>query len=244
MAFENRHRRLADQVLEEIKNLIVRGTLPPNTRLSEVELSKRLGVSRTPVRESFIRLAEDGLVNVFPQIGSFVAPISIEAVQQAQFIREHLECAVVVDLAKCIDNNILRRLRLNLSQQAEAARDNDWDAFYSLDEELHSTFAASCGHPGVWRVIQQSKTQLDRVRHVGDCRPEHVGRLVTQHTAIVDAIAQGNAVEAQDLMRTHLREVLTTMLEFGIAKGGEVSIPRVDGAPPEPVDGLLDTNPH
>jgi hypothetical protein len=79
---------------------------------------------------------------------------------------------------------------------------------------------------------------------VGDCRPEHVGRLVTQHTAIVDAIAQGNAVEAQDLMRTHLREVLTTMLEFGIAKGGEVSIPRVDGAPPEPVDGLLDTNPH
>lgn len=239
MAFENRHRRLSEQVLEELKSLIVRGIFPPNTRLSEVELSKRLGVSRTPVREALIRLAEDGLVNIFPQIGSFVAPISIEAVQQAQFVREHLECAVVVDLSKCIDAKILRKLRLNLEQQTEVARHNDWDAFYSLDEDLHSTFATACGHPGVWRVIQQSKTQLDRVRHVGDCRPEHVERLVAQHTAIVDAIAKGNAVEAQELMRSHLREVFATMREFGIDNEPEASKPL-----PEAVNGLTDISPH
>jgi hypothetical protein len=66
--------------------------------------------------------------------------------------------------------------------------------------------------------------------------------MVAQHTAIVDAIAHGNAVEAQDLMRSHLREVLATIREFGFDKTGEVSIPRGDGAPP--VDGLLDANPH
>ena len=221
MAFENRHRRLSEQVLEEVKRLIVTGSLPPNTQLSEVELSKRLGVSRTPVREALIRLAEDGLVNIFPQIGSFVAPISIEAVKQAQFIREHLECALILELAKCIDNKILRQLRMILKQQSVAARHNDWDTFYTLDEDLHSAFATASGHPAVWRVIQQSKTQLDRVRHVGDCEPEHVELLVAQHTAIVDALANGDAVEAQELMRSHLREVFTTMRELSIDKEQE-----------------------
>jgi DNA-binding GntR family transcriptional regulator len=216
MALENRHRRLSEQVLDELKRLIVRGVFSPNSQLSEVELSKQLGVSRTPVREALIRLAEDGLVNILPQVGTFVSPISIEGVQQAQFIREHLECAVVAELAKCIDEKILQQLRLNLAQQVTAALQNDWETFYDLDEQLHSAFASACGHAGVWRVIQQSKTQLDRVRHMGDRQPGHGELLVGQHTGIIDAIAERNPVKAQELMRAHLREVFSTMREFGI----------------------------
>jgi DNA-binding GntR family transcriptional regulator len=225
MAFENRHRRLSEQVVEEVRRLIITGAYPPNTQLSEVELSEQLGVSRTPVREAFIRLAEDGLVNILPQIGSFVAPISIEAVQQAQFIREHLECALIVELARCSDRKIVQQLRRIVKQQAIAARHKDWDAFYALDEELHATFATASGHPAVWRVIQQSKTHIDRVRYVGNRQPEHAKVLLAQHTAIVDAIARGDADEAQSLMRTHLREVFETIRELGIDQQAETPTP-------------------
>ncbi len=223
MALENRHRRLSEQVLEEVKRQIVSGVFPPNTRLSEVELSERLGVSRTPVREALIRLAEDGLLKILPQIGSFVAPISFEAVAQAQFIREHLECAVVADLVKRMDADILRQLRDNLARQAEAAHHGDWSAFYRLDEALHALLSTAAGHSGVWRVILQSKLHLDRVRHLSDRLPAYMELLVLQHTGIVDAIVEGNVAEAQNRLRAHLREVYNTMRRHGI--GEETAVP-------------------
>lgn len=228
MALENRHRRLSEQVLDEVKRQIVSGVFPPNTRLSEVELSERLGVSRTPVREALIRLAEDGLLKIYPQVGSFVAPISFEAVQQAQFIRENLECAVVADLVKCLDDRILGLLRDNLAQQAEAARRSDWGTFYQLDEALHATLATASGHSGVWRVIQQSKVHLDRVRQLSDRRQEYLTVLVAQHTDIVDAVASGDVGLAQDKLRGHLRMVFTTMRQLGIDKTEDA--PAKEGA--------------
>jgi DNA-binding GntR family transcriptional regulator len=223
MPLENRHRRLSEQVLDAVRRQIVTGVYPPDTRLSEVELSERLGVSRTPVREALIRLAEEGLVKILPQIGSFVAPISFEAVQQAQFIREHLECALIAEAAKHIDETILRQMSDNLEQQAKAARQSDWEAFYNYDEALHGLWAKASGHTGVWRVIQQSKVHLDRVRQLSDRRPEHMALLLAQHAKIVDAVAKGDVTRAQDELRRHLREVFNTMRNLDIGKGTETA---------------------
>lgn len=211
MALENRHRRLSEQALDAVRRQIVTGAYPPNTRLSEVELSEKLGVSRTPVREALIRLAEEGLVKIVPQIGSFVAPISIEAVRQAQFIREHLECALIAEAAKHIDIGITRQMTENLKQQAAAAQQGDWDTFYSYDEALHAIWATASGNVGVWRVIQQSKVHLDRVRQISDRRPEHMQLLLAQHTTIANAVAKGDVATAQTELRNHLRLVFTTM---------------------------------
>jgi DNA-binding GntR family transcriptional regulator len=224
MALENRHRRLSEQALDAIRRQIVTGLYPPNTRLSEVELSEKLGVSRTPVREALIRLAEEGLVKIVPQIGSFVAPISIEAVRQAQFIREHLECALIAEAAKHIDMKIVRQMSDNLEQQAIAAQQNDWETFYSYDEALHAIWATASGNLGVWRVIQQSKVHLDRVRQLSDRRPEHMALLLTQHTRIADAVGRGDVATAQMELRGHLREVFNTMRRLEIGKEVEPTI--------------------
>lgn len=218
MALENRHRRLSEQALDAVRRQIVTGVYPPNTRLSEVELSEKLGVSRTPVREALIRLAEEGLVKIVPQIGSFVAPISLEAVRQAQFIREHLECALIAEAAKNIDIAINRQMSDNLKQQAIAAQKGDWDSFYSYDEALHAIWATASGNNGVWRVIQQSKVHLDRVRQISDRRPEHMALLLKQHTTIANAVAKGDVATAQTELRNHLRLVFTTMQKLEIDK--------------------------
>jgi len=224
MALENRHRRLSEQALDAVRRQIVTGLYPPNTRLSEVELSEKLGVSRTPVREALIRLAEEGLVKIVPQIGSFVAPISVEAVRQAQFIREHLECALIAEAAKHIDMKIVRQMSDNLEQQAIAAQRNDWETFYSYDEALHAVWATASGNLGVWRVIQQSKVHLDRVRQLSDRRPEHMALLLSQHTKIADAVGRGDVATAQTELRGHLREVFNTMRKMDIGKETEPAI--------------------
>jgi DNA-binding GntR family transcriptional regulator len=217
----NSHLRLAVQVFETVREEIVSGALPPNTQLSEAELSERLGVSRTPVREALIKLSEDGLVRVVPQVGSFVAPISIDSVREAQFIRENLECALIVDAANKIDAASLRRMRDNIDQQDRAARDSDWNQFYGLDESLHAMLAAVSGHVQAWRVISQSKVHMDRVRHVSFRMPDHMAKLITQHTAIVDAVASGDAGSAQKALRGHLREIFATVEKLGLVETSE-----------------------
>ena len=193
--------RLAVQVFETVKRDIVTGTLAPNAQLSEADLSEHLGVSRTPVREALIKLAEDGLVKIVPQVGTFVAPISVELVKEAQFIREHLECALIVDAARWTGKETLRSLYDNLDKQRQAARNDDWVDFLTLDESLHETLASSSGHPIAWRIIQQSKTHLDRVRLLSFRMPEHMTEIIGQHARIVDAVAHGNGELAQAAMR-------------------------------------------
>lgn len=214
----HKHLRLSAQVFETIREEIVSGALAPKTQISEAELSERLGVSRTPVREALIKLAEDGLVQIVPQVGTFVAPISVESVKEAQFIREQLECALVVEAARRADPATLRRLKDNLAEQNDAARDNDWDRFYELDEAFHGILAGVAGHPTVWKVIQQSKVHMDRVRHVSFRIPDHMAQLISQHTAIIDAVSRGNGPDAQASLRHHLREILATLEKLGLAE--------------------------
>ena len=215
---KHRHLRLAVQVFETLKRDIVSGALVPNIQLSESELSERLGVSRTPVREALIKLAEDGLVRIVPQVGTFVSPISLESVREAQFVREHLECALIIDAGKKMDETTIRQLRDNLDRQSRAARNDDWVQFMALDEELHGTLASAAGHPGAWRIIQQSKIQFDRVRHLSHRMPGQMDRLIQQHTTIVDALACGDHDIAQAILRDHLREVFVTLESLGLSE--------------------------
>jgi len=79
-----------DQTLETLRRGIISLELAPGSPVSENELAARLGVSRTPVRESLILLQEDGLVQVFPQLGTFVSRVDAGKVAQAQFIKRPL----------------------------------------------------------------------------------------------------------------------------------------------------------
>src|ERR671930_1714505 len=83
------------QVYATLRDAIIRAELPPGRKLSENELATWLGVSRTPVREALVRLRDERLVAIVPQLGTFVTLISTEAVADAAFVREALECAAI-----------------------------------------------------------------------------------------------------------------------------------------------------
>jgi DNA-binding GntR family transcriptional regulator len=222
----DRRARLSDQAYAALRARIVGGELAPGARIAEAELAADLGISRTPLREAVLRLADEGLIDVYPQSGSFVAPISLAAVAEAQFVREHLECAVIRETAARIDAAGLATLRQLLSGQQAAQREGDPDRFYELDEALHAAFAALAGRAGVWRIVQHSKVHLDRVRRLSLPVAEHIPRLIRQHRAIVDALDARDPACAEAALRTHLREVFSTIEQLGLGPAGERAEPR------------------
>jgi GntR family transcriptional regulator, rspAB operon transcriptional repressor len=207
----DRRVKLSDQAYEALRRMIVRGDLTPGARLSEPELTDQLGIGRTPLREALLLLGQEGLIQVLPQSGSFVSAIDIERVKEAQFIREHLECGIIRQVAASIDRRGLGDIRRLLEQQEEAHDAADPDGFYELDEALHATFCRIASRPGVWRLIQQSKVHMDRVRHLSLQVEDRIPRLIGQHRAIFDALEERDAEGAEAALRAHLREVFATI---------------------------------
>jgi len=202
---------ISPQIYERLRRAITTLAMLPSEALSEQDLAQQLGVSRTPVREALIRLADEGLIDILPQRGSFVAPIRLSDVEEAQFIREALEVAVVQRLAGQGSERFLAAVRANLAMQARAVADSDREQFLELDEAFHRSLCEEAGLPKSWRVIQVVKLQMDRVRYLSLPEPGHLETLLDQHVAIFEAIETGEARQAGARMTAHLREVLRTV---------------------------------
>jgi DNA-binding GntR family transcriptional regulator len=194
------------QLMRALRDRIIRSELAPGMRLSEADVAASFGVSRQPVREAFIKLAEEGLVEVRPQRGTFVRKISTGAVMDARFVREAIEA----DIVKLVAENSEAALVVALTQILEAQRKvalNDPKSFIPLDDAFHRTLAEAAGKANAWRVIEGMKSQMDRVRQLSTAQFP-MARLVDQHAAIVKAIAAHDPVAAETAMREHLRAIL------------------------------------
>lgn len=205
---------IARQVARVLRRAIVTMQFRPGEMLSEQDIADRLGVSRSPVREAFIKLGEAGLVRILPQRGTQVVKISQRSVEDARFIREALECAVAREAARMRDRVSLAALADSLARQRRAARAKDVHGFFPFDEDFHRLLAEAAGRPAAWRAVEDVKPQMDRVRFLSmeDATPLDV--LVRQHAAILDAVKAGNAQAAEAAMRTHLTEILRSLPEL------------------------------
>ncbi len=198
------------RVYETVRNAIVQLQLRPGHLLSEAELARQMGVSRQPVREAFIKLAEAGLVEVRPQRGTFVKLISIREVQNSRFIRESIELAVVRKAAELIDSAGIADLRELVAAQQVALAGTLGD-FMRLDDDFHCAIAAHGGVEHAWRHIVSLKAQLDRVRFLGFPAATPRPQVVAQHTEVVDALERNDPDAAVKMMHKHLNELAPSL---------------------------------
>jgi GntR family transcriptional regulator, rspAB operon transcriptional repressor len=215
MAFKNNSTRepIAGKAYASIKRRILDLTLAPGETLSEQRLAAEFGLSRTPVREAFKRLENEGLVDVVPQQGTFVSPIRRELVMDAQFARASLECALVrLASQKRTEHDIVLLLE-NLEAQERVAARGDFDTLFRLDEEMHEAIAAIAGRPNIWSLISDIKIHMDRARKL-TLRPDHIPTLLKQHKAILDAIGAGDPDRSEATMNEHLSFIVEHFDEF------------------------------
>lgn len=202
---------VARRIARALRRAIVSMAIPPGAMLSEKEVAQRLGVSRQPVREAFIKLAEAGLLRILPQRGTQVVKISRRAVEDARFVREAVECAVVREATRRADPAGLSALDACLAAQRRAMRAKDGAGLFALDEDFHRLLAQAAGRASAWNVVEDAKPQMDRVRFLdmADAIPMRI--VIEQHAAILDAMRAGDADAAEAAMRAHLAEILRSL---------------------------------
>ena len=198
----------ADAIYKQLYEAISGMMLVPGTPLQEKVLTQRFGVSRTPVREALIRLAEDGLVDIFPQAGTFVSRVPVGSIPEAVVIRQALEDAAVARTAAIASPEDLARIDAVLAEQRMLAGLGDLNRYHEADEAFHDTIALIAGYPSVSRLLRQVKVQINRARRLTLPVEGRMNQIVREHEIIRDAIASHDAAAARAAMKSHLSAVI------------------------------------
>jgi len=194
-------------VYETLKENIVRLTLKPGQSISEKEISEMLEVSRTPVREAFVKLVQEELLEVYPQRGTFVSLIDLNHVEEVRFIRELLERASAKLAAENSEQVDISSLKENLQRQRFCIDEKNYEKFFELDEEFHYLISIGANKPRIWSVLQNYNAHLSRIRVLSLAANYSWEQLLSQHSAILGAIEKGNAEIAEEAMGYHLRKL-------------------------------------
>jgi len=192
--------------------------MPPGSAIAEPAIAERFGVSRTPVREALLRLADEGLVDVRPQRGTFVARLSLPRILEALFVRRAVECAILERIVAGADRRALAAT-LTAIVDAQAAADERGDVAAALDADtsFHRALVEASGMPGVWGVVAAARDLHHRIRAIAVPELRSAARAIRDHRAIVRAVRAGDARAAVRAMEAHLARNLA--LAGAIARG-------------------------
>lgn len=203
---------VAARTFEILLDQVLTFRLKPYELISEKAMSDALGVSRTPVREALARLAGLGLIDIYPQRGSMVAPLRIADLEKSQFLRESLEVGLI---KRAIEGprreELVKKLKGELAIQETFASISDDRRFYKSDELFHQHIATHAGLPGIWADISAAKLHMDRFRFLSFPRLDSMSVVLGQHRTIVEALERGDPLEAEEAMRMHLRRIFEVL---------------------------------
>ena len=204
----------ASAIFERLNAAIVSLELRPGAALREKRIAEEFGVSRTPVREAILRLAEAGLVDIFPQSGTFVSRVPVDAIPETVVIRTSLEGTAVEAAAGVATDVDIARLDVILLSQRHHADKDEAAAFYDDDEAFHGAIADIAGYPGIWALVKTVKIQIDRARRLTVPGLGRMNTVIAEHVAIRNAIAAHDPANAREAMIRHLGAVIPDVAEL------------------------------
>lgn len=191
-----------------LRERIVSAGLAPGSRLSEQEIAAEIGVSRMPVHQAVRKLADEQLIDIRPRAGTYVARVVPDALEEALLVRGALELMVVEKAAERATTEAIAGLRAVLARQVEAANASDVARFRELGDMFHAALAEAASLPGVWALVRQPKTHLDRYRALVAPHTSRMTAALVEHGDILRAIESRKPGRAAQAMRTHLRHVV------------------------------------
>lgn len=205
----HRHDRssIASQVHEHLLERILDMDLKPFDEMSEARLATELGVSRTPVREALARLARRSLVDVYPQRGTLVSPISIQRVAKARFIRDALERPLARLAATNFTPEIGSQIEREIALQKTFAELGDDRSFMRSDDQFHALIAKAAGFESIWEDVGEAKFHMDRIRRLSLLSKPRMLHITEEHTDIYQAIRARDSAGAEASIAEHLKSV-------------------------------------
>ena len=159
-------RLLTENVYNSLKDDILSSRIKPGERLTELQLADKYNVSRAPVRDAIIRLKQEGLIFVKPQIGTVVSPISLKKAEDVLQVRLLIEPYAAEVAVQKIDSAGLEKLEFAYFkfQKRKTDPEEAQDSFFDLDSELHKTVREWCGNTEIRRILEMYRNEIDRIR--------------------------------------------------------------------------------
>jgi len=204
---------LPEAAAERLRTLIIEGDLAPGARLNERELSERLGVSRTPLREAFRMLAADGLLVQLPNRGAQVVSLSREDARHAFEVMASLEgLAGELAAARVTDQDIADLGALQDEMERAHAR-RDLPNYYRVNRAIHDRINEIAGNPVLIHTFRTLNARLHALRFRSNLVQGKWDKAVKEHRGMVEALAARNGEKLRDLLVRHLRNKQRAVLE-------------------------------
>ena len=198
---------LSIRVYDHVKRRIVANELPFGSKLTEDELAKELGISRTPIREALNRLAQDRLVTVSPGRGAFVATFSFDDMVQLLEIRETLEGMAARLASNRITKETLEKLRQRLEATTQKQEHNGYKGYLDADRDFHECVISACGNHHLSQLMKSLQDRIQMLRSRSVMLPGRARNSFQEHMEIIDALSARDPDLAEEKIRTHIRNV-------------------------------------
>ena len=214
--------RAVDAVYNALRQAIVNCLMKPGERLNVFELAEKLGVSLTPVRSAVQQLATEGLVEIHPRSGTFVASLTPQDVDETFKIRCALECLAGEDAVQNITAAQLRKLRTLLKSLSKKVRnDEDRKAHEHDNSELHNIIIEAAGNRRVEEMYKALNAHIKIVRiHAGEANwPSRLEEEEAEHEKIVKALEARDAAALAAALRQHIYRAKDAMIAAISARG-------------------------
>ncbi len=199
---------LHDAVLNQLRDMIIEGKLPPGTRINEGPVGASLGVSRTPLREAIKTLASEGLVEILPAKGAIVRRFSEKDIRDILDVLKTLEqLAARLTCAHASDAEIAEIADLH-KQMLRLYADRNRLAYFKLNQEIHSAIVRASGNNALTQVHEQLQARIKRVRFIGNELPERWAGAVAEHEEMNLALLARDGEKLSEVLGRHLDKTL------------------------------------
>jgi DNA-binding GntR family transcriptional regulator len=197
-----------ERALAYVKKQVLSGAFPGGELISEGEVAEALNMSRTPVREAFLRLEVEGLLRLYPQRGALVVQVSpdeVRAVMEARLVLEQFAAGKVAASAQAERDAVFARMAAQLTRQRSLDVTADIEEFLVADRTFHTVLVEAAANPILGSVYDSLRDR--QMRMVGESAlrgPGRVETILTEHLEIAQAVRSGDADAALDAVRRHL----------------------------------------
>jgi DNA-binding GntR family transcriptional regulator len=193
-----------DRAYDYAKAKILDGEIRGGELITEGDVAERVGVSRTPVREAFLRLQHEGLLRLYPKRGALVVPVSAAEVEDVLETRLLVECFAIEKVGRATPD-FCAALERAVEKQKRHAKRGDAAAFVDADREFHRHFVAELGNE---ILLDLHDSLRDRQRRMGlvaiAAQRERVQQIISEHVGLISAVGRGDTGEACALLEKHL----------------------------------------
>ncbi len=199
-----KHKSLSEVVYEQLKQQILEGNIAPGTRMMEVELSEKMGVSRTPIREAIRMLEKEGLVEVRPRHGAYSSQVSIQEILGILEVRQNMDGMAAALATERGTKKDFERIQEMAKAYEDSVKTGDLNEIIKCDEKFHESIADAGHNATLVKIVSDLQNLVIRFRYIYYNNPEIISNLIAEHKEILDAIRGGDVEKARKVAGGHI----------------------------------------